>query len=109
MKLIKLNQGTCTPQEFSRFERIARLAAAANNWTDQMLIYHVLGNLVGQASDNARSLSDNINSYTNLADFFQTLKERFVTSAHASMARNAFNFAVQKNDENILNFEERFS
>ena len=72
-----------------------------------MLIYHVLGSLVGQASDNARSLSENINSYTNLADFFQTLKERFVTSAHASMARNTFNFAVQKNDENIRAFHAR--
>ena len=74
LKMDKLTKATCSLLEFGRFERSARLARVANRWGDQEYLVHVLGNLVGEAADSARSLSENLGAYKNIQDFFKRLK-----------------------------------
>ena len=107
LKFQKLSKATCTAQEFGRFQRSAELAKAANRLSDQDFIYHVLGNLVGDAADSVRSFSDNVASYNSLEDFFKKLKERFVTTAHTAIAKQRFGFVMQGPNENIRVFHNR--
>lgn len=103
----KLTQSSYSPTEFARFEKAARLTQKANGWNNQMLIYHVLGSMVGAASDNTRSMSEDVKAYTGIMDFFQILKERFVTAAHATVARSNFEQAIQMPNETIRAYHSR--
>ena len=107
LKMDKLTKATCSLLEFGRFERSARLARVANRWGDQEYLVHVLGNLVGEAADSARSLSENLGACRNIQDFFKRLKERFVTAAHASVARQIFGHICQMEKETIRSFHNR--
>ena len=107
LKMQKLSKSTCSPQEFARFQRSAELAKAANRLNDQDFVYHVLGNLVGDAADSARSLSEDVTSYASINDFFKRLKERFVTCAHATIAKQRFGFVSQGENESLRAFHNK--
>ena len=107
LKMVQLTKHGVSPLEFSRFENISYLCKETNKWTDQETLLHVLGNLHGNAADNARSLSRKIEDYTNLREFFQKLRERFVSIAHRAIAQVNFKDIVQQKDENIRSFHAR--
>lgn len=107
LKLVQINQSSCSSQQFMRFQRIAYLAKEANNWSDQQLILHVLGNLIGPAADCCRSLSSDVKDYASITEFFKKVRERFVTVAHTGVARQRFAALVQEKDETIRAFHAR--
>ena len=107
LRMTQLKTGSCSALQFSRFENSAMLAQQVNRWSDQELVYHVLGNLHDQAADNARSLSRNAADYASINEFFQKLRERFVTVAHQAVAQSKFATETQRPNESIRAFHSR--
>ena len=107
VKMPQMKHSYCTAQEFFRFERQVRTCARVSKWSEQEEIDNVFGNLLGQASDNVKSMSIKRSEYPNMSMFYKQLRLKFVDAAYQTRAREQYSVAVQTHKESLRMFHIR--
>ena len=96
-------------EDFSNFERQARLIARMNGWSVLNTATATLAALRGTATSMTQNMTVEEGQYATVDDFFNELRKLFVTPAYKEIAQATFHSRAQKTDENIRQFHSKLA